>query len=100
MLAMLLHDGPHGEGFLTGLLHPLTGLDHWTIALVAGVLAAQLPRAARLLLLAAFVPAWLALHPGGEDAMFVAGSALTTLALCGVGLALGLRLRAAAQPSA
>ncbi len=35
-------------GFLEGLLHPLTGLDHLLVLLAAGLIASRLPREQRL----------------------------------------------------
>ena len=56
--AAFAHPG-HDSGFLAGMLHPLTGLDHLLAMLAVGWWATQLGGTARLLLPSAFVMALL-----------------------------------------
>lgn len=77
-----------GQGLLSGLAHPVIGLDHLAFVIAAGVLAA--PLAGRYLLPAAFVAAGLLAalwHVGGFDLPGAEiGIALSVVALGGIAL--------------
>ncbi|HZR73955.1 HupE/UreJ family protein [Bradyrhizobium sp.] len=86
------------EGLLSGLGHPVIGLDHFAAVIVVGCLAASLPRGA--LLTAGFVIAMMGgvtLHVA--QATIPAGEALAALSVVALGLVM-LRARPASSTAA
>jgi urease accessory protein len=93
---------PHDSGLLSGLLHPLMGVDHILAMVAVGLLAFMGQGAARLVLPALFVSAMLlggGLALQGMALPFVeAGIAGSVIILGGV-IALGRRLPAGVAPA-
>lgn len=91
------HD--HAAGFVSGLVHPLTGIDHLLAMVAVGLWASQLGRGALLLVPAAFVAVmaaagsfgYLGLVPPGVEAAILA-----SLVVIGGAVALSLRLHTVA----
>ena len=75
------------HGLVAGLVHPLTGLDHWVTLLAAGFLAQRIRGAARILVPVLLVLALL-VDTGPGPTEFVAGLLITSVVLIGVGMLL------------
>lgn len=95
-LPALAHPGQHHHdaGFVHGLLHPLTGLDHVLAMVAVGIWAAMIGGRAVLALPAAFVATMVLAAAAGmagfEPPLMETGIALSVVAL-GVAVATGLR---------
>lgn len=92
--AVLAHEG-HGSGFLSGLGHPVGGMDHLLAMLAVGLWAAMLGGRALWALPLAFVGAMLAggmLGLAGLPLPGVEPMILASVVLLGVAAALALRL--------
>jgi urease accessory protein len=91
------HD--HGAGFISGLLHPLTGADHLLAMVAVGLWASQLGGRALILVPAAFV-AVMAVAGGFGVAGFIPpgfeAAILASLVVLGGAVALALRLHTVA----
>ena len=83
----LLHDHSVGESLVAGLLHPITGPGHVLAMLALGFVLARLPRP--LLWAVPTAVGSLALHGAIAGAAYGAGFLGSTLALLGVGVAMG-----------
>ena len=93
---VLAHEG-HGSGFLSGLGHPVGGMDHLLAMLAVGLWAAMLGGRALWALPLAFVGAMLAGGMLGLAALPLPGvepMILASVVLLGVAAALALRLPA------
>lgn len=87
----------HGSGLVDGLLHPLSGVDHWLAMLLVGVWAAQLGGALRWQLPAVFVAlmsAGAAAAVAGLHVPAVETGIVASLLVLGVVVAAVLRARA------
>lgn len=88
----------HGSGFVEGLLHPLSGADHWLAMLLVGVWAAQLGGALRWQLPVIFVAlmsAGAAAALAGLQLPAVETGIVASLLVLGVAVAATLRAQAA-----
>ncbi len=96
--AALAHPGHVDGAFLTGIAHPLTGLDHVLAMVAVGLLAAQLGGRALWAAPAAFVGAMLlagALGAGGPELPMVEPMILASIIVLGALVALALQPRLA-----
>ena len=87
------HD--HGEGFVSGFLHPLTGADHLLAMVAVGLWASQLGGRALWLVPAAFVAVMAAAGGFGFAGLIPPGievAILASLVVIGGAVALALRL--------
>jgi urease accessory protein len=89
------HVGHHSSmGFVAGLAHPFTGLDHLLAMVAVGLWAAQLGRRAMLLLPAVFPVAMVAGAIMGGHGVTLPGveaAIVTSVVVLGVAVALGWR---------
>ncbi len=88
----------HGSGLVYGLLHPLSGVDHWLAMLLVGVWAAQLGGALRWQLPAVFVSLMCvgaAATVAGLQPPAVETGIVASLLVLGVVVAAVIRVRAA-----
>lgn len=90
------HSGHDGSGFISGLLHPLTGFDHLLAMLAVGLWAAQQQGKARLMVPVTFIVAMLL---GGLLAIqlgialpFVEGAIAVSVLALGLLVTLAVRL--------
>ncbi len=90
------HPGHEEGGFVAGILHPLTGMDHMTAMLMVGLWAGLVAGRARWVLPLSFLTAMLAGF--GYGALAQTGGAgaemLILLSLLALGTAVALKLRA------
>lgn len=98
-LPAMAHTGRDAGGFLSGLLHPLTGTDHMLAMIAVGLWAANLGGRAHWALPLAFVVALLAGGIAGVTGLrmpLVEPAILASLVVLGVATAIALRVPLAA----
>ncbi len=78
--------GAHGNGFMAGFLHPLTGLDHMLAMLGIGVWAVQLGKRGTWMVPSAFVSVMVA---GAALALWGAGLPMVEFGIAGSVLVIG-----------
>jgi urease accessory protein len=95
------HVGPHGtQGFLPGVAHPLSGLDHICAMVAVGIWAAQRGGRALWMVPVTFVSVMMLgalLGMGSVSIPFVEGGIITSLLVLGVMVAAAIRIPLAAS---